>query len=245
MVHLNVFLAVEKDSKARMMCRFVHCFFFPWIYSSSISKTKVLTALVGAQTSHWGENTKQIFFLLNIQQYMWRKYNCFCTDQTLKLFLVSFKPWLKIKREPWGKVEYWLLIINLRLHRIGTKYTKKRLNLKRESSTLNISGNSCNFFFLKILRGGGGFLSRQKLKGEIIMFRVFFWTSSLFLYSQDACSKIRTFQLFWVNRGNQASYWGRKKAATRKVRLLFTLKKRKKHPVVLIWTHSFAWQPEE
>ena len=28
MVHLNVFLAVEKDSKARMMCRFVHCFFF-------------------------------------------------------------------------------------------------------------------------------------------------------------------------------------------------------------------------
>ena len=65
-------------------------FFFPWIYSSSISKTKVLTALVGAQTSHWGENTKQIFFLLNIQQYMWRKYNCFCTDQTLKLFLVSF-----------------------------------------------------------------------------------------------------------------------------------------------------------
>ena len=106
---------------------------------------------------------------------MWRKYNCFYTDQTLKVFLVSFKPWLKIKREPWGKVEYWLLIINLRLHRIGTKYTKKRLNLKRESSTLNISGNSCNFFFLKILRGGGGgFLSRQKLKGEIIMFRVFF-----------------------------------------------------------------------
>ena len=136
MVHLNVFLAVEKDSKARMMCRFVHCFFFPWIYSSSISKTKVLTALVGAQTSHWGENTKQIFFLLNIQQYMWRKYNCFCTDQTLKLFLVSFKPWLKIMREPWGK------------------YKKKYLNLKRESSTLNISGNSCNFFFLKIFKAG-------------------------------------------------------------------------------------------
>ena len=154
MVHLNVFLAVEKDSKARMMCRFVHCFFFPWIYSSSISKTKVFTALVGAQTSHWGKNTKQIFFQLNIQQYMWRKYNCFCTDQTLKLFLVSFKPWLKIKREPWGKVEYWLLIINLRLHRIGTKYKKKYLNLKRESSTLNISGNSCNFFFLKIFKAG-------------------------------------------------------------------------------------------
>lgn len=67
-------------------------FSFPWIYSSSNSKTKVLTVLVGAQTSHWGKNTKEIFFLLNIQQYMWRKYNCFCTDQTLKLFLVSSKP---------------------------------------------------------------------------------------------------------------------------------------------------------
>ena len=72
------------------------------------------------------------------------------------------------------------------------------------------------------------FLSRQKLKGEIIMFRMFCCTSSLFLYSQDACSKIRTFQLFWVDGGNQASYWGRKKAATRKVRLLFSLIKEKK-----------------
>ena len=77
------------------------------------------------------------------------------------------------------------------------------------------------------------FLSRQKLKGEIIMFRMFCWTSSLFLYSQDACSKIRTFQLFWVNRGNQASYWGRKKAATRKVRLLFSLIKEKN--IQLYW----------
>ena len=57
---------------------------------------------------------------------------------------------------------------------------------------------------------------------------MFCWTSSLFLYSQDACSKIRTFQLFWVDGGNQASYWGRKKAATRKVRLLFSLIKEKK-----------------
>ena len=62
---------------------------------------------------------------------------------------------------------------------------------------------------------------------------MFCWTSSLFLYSQDACSKIRTFQLFWVNRGNQASYWGRKKAATRKVRLLFSLIKEKN--IQLYW----------
>ena len=77
------------------------------------------------------------------------------------------------------------------------------------------------------------FLSRQKLKGEIIMFRMFCWTSSLFLYSQDACSKIRTFQLFWVDGGNQASYWGRKKAATRKVRLLLSLIKEKN--IQLYW----------
>lgn len=133
MVHLNAFLAVEKDSKARMMCRFVHCFFFlrPRFSLLWLEHKRLIE-----------EKTPNKF-----QQYMWRKYNCFCTDQTLKLFLVSFKPWLKIKREPWGKVEYWLLIINLRLHRIGTKYKKKYLNLKRESSTLNISGNSCNFFF--------------------------------------------------------------------------------------------------
>ena len=41
MVHLNVFLAVEKDSKARMMCRFVHCFFlFPEFIHQVILRPK-------------------------------------------------------------------------------------------------------------------------------------------------------------------------------------------------------------